>query len=114
MCFLHADNAVSRRQFIQQVSVGAAAAAALAGVGPKLALAAEGIDAQGVGDPDTVVPAATADPNRVIDGFSKVLQNRWNQDLAPVAKGSRQNNCSSLADLVSPWGERMRAGRRRS
>jgi len=86
MCFLHSDNAVSRRQFIQQVSVGTAAAAALAGVDPKLALAAEGIDAQGVGDPDVVVPAAAVASDRVIDGFSKVLQNRWNQDLPPVAK----------------------------
>ena len=86
MCFLHADNAVSRREFIQQVSVGAAAAAALSGVGPKLALAAEGMDAQGVGDPDTIVPAAAVTPSRVIDGFSRVLQNRWNQDLPAVAK----------------------------
>lgn len=89
MCFLHSDPLVSRRQFIQQCSVGAAATAAIAGVGARLAAANEGVRAPGVGRPDVVVLAGgAADPpgNPVtIDGFSKVLHNRWNQDLPAVA-----------------------------
>jgi len=82
MCFVHADSLVSRRAFLQHVSVGAAAAVAITGVGAKLASASEGIAAPGVGKPEVVVPA----PDRTIDGFSRVLHNRWNQDLPSVAK----------------------------
>jgi acetamidase/formamidase len=83
MCFMHSE--VSRRQFIQQVSVGAAAAAAIAGVGAKLASLTEGVAAADAGKPDIMVPPAPT-ASRVIDGFSRVLQNRWNQDLEPVAR----------------------------
>lgn len=89
MCFIHSDHLLSRRQFIQQVSVGAAAAAAIAGVGARLASAGEGVRAPGVGRPDVVVAAGgSLDPPGdplTIDGFSKVLQNRWNQDIPAVA-----------------------------
>ena len=80
MCFVHSDT-VSRREFIQQVSLGAAAATLVAGLGSKLALASEGIAAQGVGRPDVLLSS-----DLTIDGFSKVLHNRWNQDLPAVAK----------------------------
>jgi len=91
MCFVHSESAVSRRTFIEQFSLGAAAAAAVAGVGSRLAAAGEGVAAQGVGRPDMVVPVAAAQNppaggGRTIDGFSKVLHNRWNQDLPAVAK----------------------------
>jgi len=81
MCFMHAD--ISRRQFIQQVSVGTAAAAAVGALGAKLASATDAMAAAD-GSHTGVLPAAVTG-DRVIDGFSKVLQNRWNQDLDPVA-----------------------------
>jgi len=87
MCFIHSDHLLSRRQFIQQFSVGTAAAAAIAGLGSQLA-AAQGLEVPGVGRPDVVIPVANTDPDgpvTTIDGFSKVLHNRWNQDIPPVA-----------------------------
>ena len=89
MCFIHSDSAVSRRTFIEQFSLGAAAAAAVAGVGSRLAAAGEGVTAPGVGRPDMIVAEAANPPaggGRTIDGFSKVLHNRWNQDIPAVAK----------------------------
>jgi acetamidase/formamidase len=83
MCFIHSDHGMSRRSFIQQFSVGTAAAAALAGVGARLAAAGEGVSAPGVGRPDVVIPVADSDVTTV-DGFSKTLHNRWNQDIPPV------------------------------
>jgi len=84
MCFIHSE-VISRRSFIQKASIGAATAAALATLGPKLAAASQGSSVVGVGDPDLVVDTAVT-PGKVIDGFSKVLHNRWNQDLPAVAK----------------------------
>lgn len=84
MCFIHSDSAISRRAFIQHVSVAAAAAAAIAGASSQLASASQGVAAPGVGSPDVVVP-----PQRTVDGFSKVLHNRWNQDIPAVAKVSQ-------------------------
>lgn len=91
MCFLHSDSPMSRRTFIGQFSLGTAAAAAIAGVGSKLAAASDGVAAPGVGKPDVVIPVAQAgNPPAsgltTIDGFSKVLHNRWNQDIPAVAK----------------------------
>ncbi len=89
MCFIHSDSHVSRRQFIEQFSLGAAAAAAIAGVGTRLAEASEGVAASGVGKLDLVVAAAENPPAggvRTVDGFSKVLHNRFNQDLPAVAR----------------------------
>ena len=81
MCFVHSD--ISRRTFIEQVSLGAAAAAAVAGVGSSLAAAAEGVPAAGVGKPDLVIaqtPPGAAGA-KTLDGFSKVMHNRFNQDI---------------------------------
>src|SRR5579883_2793097 len=89
MCFIHSDYSLSRRKFIQRVSVGTAAAAAIASVGKELAAAEQGIYVAGVGRPDAVIGAPTSDdpvePEVKIDGFSKTLHNRFNQDLKPVA-----------------------------
>jgi acetamidase/formamidase len=76
---------MSRRSFIQKASVGAAGAAALATLGPRLAEASQGTAVAGAGKPDLVVDTQVS-PSKVIDGFSKVLHNRWNQDLPAVAK----------------------------
>jgi acetamidase/formamidase len=92
MCFVHSDHSISRRNFIQQFSVSTAAAAAIAGVGARLASAAEGVSAPGVGRPDVVVPVAEIDPAgpvTTLDGFSKVMHNRWNQDI-PAAVTVRE------------------------
>jgi ABC-type phosphate transport system substrate-binding protein len=81
VCFVHSD--ISRRTFIEQISLGAAAAAAVAGVGSRLAAAAEGVPAAGVGKPDLVVaqtPPGAAGA-KTLDGFSKVMHNRFNQDI---------------------------------
>ena len=85
MCFVHSD--ISRRTFIEQISLGAAAAAAVSGVGSTLTAAAdEGVAATGVKKPDLVV--AQAPPGvagtKTLDGFSKVLHNRFNQDIPAV------------------------------
>jgi acetamidase/formamidase len=89
VCFIHSD--VSRRTFLEQISLGAAAAAAVAGVGTRMAEAAEGIQAAGEGRPDLVV--AQAPPGAVgaktLDGFSKVMHNRFNQDI-PAALTVRE------------------------
>jgi len=87
MCFIHSDHFMSRRNFIQQFSVGTAAAAAIAGVGGTLAAAQEGVPAPGVGRPDVVIPVVDppAGPVTTVDGFSRVLHNRWNQDIPAAA-----------------------------
>jgi acetamidase/formamidase len=84
VCFIHSD--VSRRTFIEQVSLGAAAAAAISGAGSSLLAASEGVAAAGVGRPDLVLAQApaTAAGAKTVDGFSKVLHNRFNQDIPPV------------------------------
>jgi acetamidase/formamidase len=81
VCFVHAD--ISRRTFIEQVSLGAAAAAAVSGIGTSLAAAEEGVPAAGVGRPDLVVAQAPpgAAGAKTLDGFSKVMHNRFNQDI---------------------------------
>jgi acetamidase/formamidase len=84
VCFIHSD--VSRRTFIEQISLGAAAAAAVSGVSSTLRAAGEGVAAAGVTRPDLVVaqaPAAGAG-TKTVDGFSKVLHNRFNQDIPPA------------------------------
>ena len=84
MCFVHSD--ISRRTFIEQISLGAATAAAIAGVGSRLAAASEGVAAPGVRKPDLIVAQAPPGGSaKTIDGFSNVLHNRFNQDLPPAA-----------------------------
>jgi len=84
VCFVHSD--ISRRTFIEQISLGAAAAAAVSGVGTMLASAEEGVAVGGVGRPDLVIAQAPAGAPgaKTVDGFSKVLHNRFNQDIPPV------------------------------
>jgi acetamidase/formamidase len=85
MCFIHADSLLSRRAFIQQASVSAATTAAIIGINSEVARAAEGLTVPGMGDPDRVIAAPALQGTQTIDGFSMVLHNRWNRDLAPVA-----------------------------
>ena len=88
MCFVHSD--ISRRAFIEQISLGAAAAAAISGVGSRLAAAGEGVAAAGVAKPDLIVAQAPPGGSaKTVDGFSKVLHNRFNQDL-PAATVARE------------------------
>src|SRR3989442_341014 len=100
VCFIHSDSHVSRRQFIEQFSLGAAAAAAIAGVGTRLAEASEGVAAPGVGTLDLVVAAEGENPPtggvRTVDGFSKVLHNRFNHDL--LAPFHQFTEASELSD----------------
>jgi acetamidase/formamidase len=87
VCFIHSDSDISRRRFIQQFSLGAAAAAAIADVGTRLAEASEGVGVGGRTEPDLVVAAAQGPSPagvKTVDGFSKVLHNRFNQDLPAV------------------------------
>ena len=75
MCFIHSDSDISRRHFIQQFSLGAAAAAAIADVGTRLAEASEGFGVGGAPAPDVTVAAAQSQPQggvKTLDGFSKV------------------------------------------
>jgi len=75
VCFIHSDSDISRRHFIQQFSLGAAAAAAIADVGTRLAEASEGVGVAGAPTPDVVVAAAQSQPRagvKTLDGFSKV------------------------------------------
>lgn len=82
MCFVHADSVPWRAALLQQVLVGSATVESIASVGATLRSAGEGIPARGVGKPEVVVrPDA-----QTIDGFSKVLHNRWNRDLPAVAR----------------------------
>src|SRR2546427_10394423 len=62
VCFIHSDRHVSRRQFIEQFSLGAAAAAAIAGVGTRLAEAREGPAASDVRKLNLVVAAVRNTP----------------------------------------------------
>ena len=88
MCFVHSD--ISRRTFIEQISLGAATAAAIAGVGSRLAAASEGLAAPGARKPDLIVAQAPPGGSaKTIDGFSKVLHNRFNQDI-PAAAAVRE------------------------
>src|SRR5207244_11577406 len=66
---------------------GGIAAAAVSGVGSALAAADESVTAAGVGKPDLIVAQAppAAGGAKTIDGFSKVLHNRFNQDIPAAA-----------------------------
>jgi acetamidase/formamidase len=95
MCFVHSDSHIAGRQLIQRVPVDAVVARAIAGVGPMRASAGEGGGAgmpiAGMGTPDATVPPPASQPASqpgptVVDGYSRVLHNRWNQDLAPVVR----------------------------
>jgi acetamidase/formamidase len=94
MCFVHSGGA----GLVQQAAVGSAAAAAFSSVGGAGGVAggmdvagSGGMDVAGSGTPDVVTgpggppPQAAEAAERVLDGFGRVLHNRWNRDLAPAA-----------------------------
>ncbi len=76
MCFVHSGSGAG---LIQEASVGAATAAAFSSVA---AGAVGGLDVAGSGTPDVVAGPGGA---QVLDGFGRVLHNRWNRDLPPAA-----------------------------
>jgi acetamidase/formamidase len=84
MCFVHGSGAGG--VLVQQAAVGATAAAAFsevaAGGAMREGAVGGGLDVAGAGAPDVV---AGPDAERVLDGFGRVLHNRWNRDLPPAA-----------------------------
>jgi len=86
MCFIHSGSAMRGAGevgggLVQRAVVGEAAAAAFSGAAAG-AWAMGSMDVAGSGSPDAVAgPAGAA----VLDGFSRVLHNRWNRDLPPAA-----------------------------
>lgn len=102
MCFVHSDRHAFGEQLIQRVSVDGAVARAIAGAAPPLwafagAGASGGMPVAGMGTPDAAVPPPASQPQSgsapapqptpaVVDGFSRVLHNRWNRDLPPAAR----------------------------
>ena len=85
MCFVHSgrvERGAGGSGLIQQTTLSSAAAAAFAGVETG-AWAAGPMDVAGSGTPDVV--AGSERERQVVDGFGKVLHNRWNRDLSPVA-----------------------------
>jgi acetamidase/formamidase len=78
MCFVHSGVA-GGGGLVQRAAVGEAAAAAFSSVagGP-----VGGMDVAESGTPDVV---AGPGGERVLDGYDRVLHNRWNRDLAPAA-----------------------------
>jgi acetamidase/formamidase len=77
MCFVHSGGA----GLVQQAAVGAAAAAAFSSV-PPAGGPVGAMDVAGAGAPDV---AAGPRGEQVLDGYGRVLHNRWNRDLAPAA-----------------------------
>jgi acetamidase/formamidase len=82
MCFVHSGSAVGGGVgLIQQASVGAATAAAFSSVSAGGG-SVGGLDVAGFGTPDVVAGPGGV---RTLDGFGRVLHNRWNRDLPPAA-----------------------------
>ncbi len=77
MCFIHGDGS-GVGGLVQRATVGPVAAAAFSSVSAGGGTAVEGMDVAGSGSPDVV--AGPGQP-RVLDGFGRVLHNRWNRDL---------------------------------
>jgi acetamidase/formamidase len=77
MCYAHSGSASDALHVQAGVGEGAAQAfAELAGDGGLTA-----VDVAGSGTPDAVVAARG---ERVLDGYSRVMHNRWNRDLPPM------------------------------
>src|SRR5512146_335474 len=109
MCFVHSDHHVHGRQLIQQIPVDGSVARAIGEVAPRMEAYASGsgggMPVAGSGTPDASVQPPTsqsgmpqASPQAahpVVDGFSRVLHNRWNQDL-PAAVRVRQGDVIQL------------------
>jgi acetamidase/formamidase len=86
MCFVHSGSA-GGGGLVQRAAIGEAAAAAFSSAAADSAMRGEGevgggLDVVGSGSPD-VVPGPGGE--RVLDGYGRVLHNRWNRDLLPVA-----------------------------
>ena len=79
MCFVHSGSA-GGGGLVQQATIGAAAAAAFSSMAAGGVLG--GVDVVGSGTPDVVAGPGGV---RVLDGFGRVLHNRWNRDLPPAA-----------------------------
>ena len=82
MCFVHSGSAGSAGSagLIQQASLGAQAAAAFSSVAGEGSAA--GLDVAGFGTPEVVAGPGGV---RTLDGYGRVLHNRWNRDLPPAA-----------------------------
>jgi acetamidase/formamidase len=80
MCFVHSGSA-GGGGLVQRAAVGEAVAAAFSGVAAG-GWAVGGMDVVGSGGPDVV---AGPGGERVVNGFGRVLHNRWNRDLPAVA-----------------------------
>jgi hypothetical protein len=80
MCFVHYGDAVGRG-LVQRAALGAATAVAFSGIAAGGG-AVGGMDVAASGTPDVV---AGPGGEQVVDGFGRVLHNRWNRDLPPVA-----------------------------
>jgi acetamidase/formamidase len=79
MCFIHSDTGGG---LVQRAAVGTAAAVAFSSVSMGGGGAGEAVEVAGSGTPEAV---AGPRGERVLDGFGRVLHNRWNRDLAPAA-----------------------------
>lgn len=79
MCLIHADGPLSISAMVARGSTNEAVARAAEQVAEAEA-SGQGIDVPGGGSPDVVVAA----DRQVVDGFSRVLHNRWNRGLRPV------------------------------
>jgi len=85
MCFIHSGS-TGNSDLVQRAVLGEAAAAAFGGVAAGSWMRGEGevgggVDVAGSGTPDVVAGGAG---ERVLDGYSQVLHNRWNRDLPPA------------------------------
>jgi acetamidase/formamidase len=77
MCFAHSDTPSEALHV--QAGIGPAAFSTFAGLGQGGGLGT--VDVPGKGTPDAVAAPAG---DRILDGFGKVLHNRWNRDLEPA------------------------------
>ena len=79
MCFVHSG---SGGGLVQQAALGAEAATAFYSVTADGGMGGGGLDVAGSGAPDVVAGPGGV---RVLDGYDRVLHNRWNRDLPPAA-----------------------------
>jgi len=83
MCFIHSEGLVSVRERAQPVTLSHGTMIALGELVSQLRSGTDKSDTR-AGRPQATVRAA---PDAIVlDGFSRVLHNRWNQDLPPMAR----------------------------
>ena len=97
MCFVHSGSAGSAGSagLIQQASLGAQAAAAFSSVAGEGSAA--GLDVAGFGTPEVVAGPGGV---RTLDGYGRVLHNRWNRDLPPDRKSTRLNSSHAITSRM--------------